>query len=311
MSKVYLQDTTLTAIGDAIRYKSGKSDLILPKDMPNEIAKLPSGEDWTIHDGSYLFYNGSRIESHDELFKHFKDLDNMVSMYSGASNLNKEMLDFSKINLLNVTSLKETFNLCRNIKNIKLGKLGKIKSLEAIFYGCSNLESLDIESIDTSECNNIRALFYSCPLQTENIQKIVDMLDTSNVTTFLGPFDSCSLLEELDVSHFNTSNGTDFHNFCQNSKLLRKIDLSNFDMKKATNTATMFSGCSSLETLIIDNENLFPMTNRSMLTGTLIEKGTGYVYVPDNLVEQYKQATNWTTYAEQIKGISELPQGDE
>ena len=73
----------------------------------------------------------------------------------------------------------------------------------------------------------------------------------------------------------------------------------------------MFSGCSSLETLIIDNENLFPMTNRSMLTGTLIEKGTGYVYVPDNLVEQYKQATNWTTYAEQIKGISELPQGDE
>ena len=33
----------------------------------------------------------------------------------------------------------------------------------------------------------------------------------------------------------------------------------------------------------------------------------GYIYVPDNLVSSYKSATNWSTYASQIKGISELP----
>ena len=33
----------------------------------------------------------------------------------------------------------------------------------------------------------------------------------------------------------------------------------------------------------------------------------GYIYVPDNLVDSYKSATNWSTYADQIKGISELP----
>ena len=39
-----------------------------------------------------------------------------------------------------------------------------------------------------------------------------------------------------------------------------------------------------------------------------IIRGTGYIYVQDNLVEQYKSATNWSTYADQIKPLSELPQ---
>ena len=32
----------------------------------------------------------------------------------------------------------------------------------------------------------------------------------------------------------------------------------------------------------------------------------GYVYVPDDLVEQYKVATNWVAYADRIKPLSEL-----
>lgn len=32
----------------------------------------------------------------------------------------------------------------------------------------------------------------------------------------------------------------------------------------------------------------------------------GYIYVPDNLVESYKTATNWTYFSSQIKSISEL-----
>lgn len=43
MDNVYLQDSTLTAIGDAIRAKAGNSDLLLPSEMPNAITNLPSG----------------------------------------------------------------------------------------------------------------------------------------------------------------------------------------------------------------------------------------------------------------------------
>ena len=31
------------------------------------------------------------------------------------------------------------------------------------------------------------------------------------------------------------------------------------------------------------------------------------IYVPDALVDDYKAATNWSTYADRIKGLSELP----
>ena len=50
---------------------------------------------------------------------------------------------------------------------------------------------------------------------------------------------------------------------------------------------------------------MFPI-NSNDLKGTTIEKATGYVYVPDDMVDTYKSATNWSTYASQIKGMSEL-----
>lgn len=31
----------------------------------------------------------------------------------------------------------------------------------------------------------------------------------------------------------------------------------------------------------------------------------GYIYVPDALVDSYKAATNWSTYASQIRPLSE------
>ena len=40
MAKYLIQDTTLTAIGDAIRSKNGYSDRIDPVDMPKEIGKI-------------------------------------------------------------------------------------------------------------------------------------------------------------------------------------------------------------------------------------------------------------------------------
>lgn len=38
-----------------------------------------------------------------------------------------------------------------------------------------------------------------------------------------------------------------------------------------------------------------------------IEKGGGYIYVPSALVDAYKAATNWSTYANQIRAIEDYP----
>lgn len=43
MAKVFIEETTLTAIGDAIRGKTGKTDLIDPANMSTEIASIEAG----------------------------------------------------------------------------------------------------------------------------------------------------------------------------------------------------------------------------------------------------------------------------
>lgn len=69
----------------------------------------------------------------------------------------------------------------------------------------------------------------------------------------------------------------------------------------------VFYGCSNLAKLVIPNVTSIPtLSNANALTSTPIASGTGYIYVPDSLVDSFKTATNWSTYANQIKGVSEL-----
>ena len=70
--------------------------------------------------------------------------------------------------------------------------------------------------------------------------------------------------------------------------------------------ANAFRSCSALKALVLDNPNGCTLVATSAFTSTAIEAGTGYIYVPDAIVSNYKAASNWATYANQIKPISEL-----
>jgi hypothetical protein len=70
-----------------------------------------------------------------------------------------------------------------------------------------------------------------------------------------------------------------------------------------------FYQCTSLETLIIRTEtDLCSLTGGSIFTGSKIENGTGYIYVPSKLVAGYKIATNWSKYAAQFRAIEDYPE---
>lgn len=70
--------------------------------------------------------------------------------------------------------------------------------------------------------------------------------------------------------------------------------------------SSAFGDCSSLASIILRSEEMSVLNNSSALTGTPIANGTGFIYVDNDLVENYKTATNWSNYANQIKPISEL-----
>ena len=69
-----------------------------------------------------------------------------------------------------------------------------------------------------------------------------------------------------------------------------------------------FYGCTSLTSLTLSNTTtIATLSSTSAFQNTPIANGTGHIYVPDHLVDGYKTATNWNTYANQILPISQKP----
>ena len=87
------------------------------------------------------------------------------------------------------------------------------------------------------------------------------------------------------------------------------VKLTTADFYVATKiNASVFKSCATLQTLILRSETLCTLANVSAFTGTKIAGGTGYVYVPSALVDAYRAATNWSTYADQIRAIEDYPE---
>lgn len=64
---------------------------------------------------------------------------------------------------------------------------------------------------------------------------------------------------------------------------------------------------SKLDALILRASVVCSLSNANAFLDTPIKSGTGYIYVPAALVDSYKAATNWTTYANQIRAIENYP----
>lgn len=65
-----------------------------------------------------------------------------------------------------------------------------------------------------------------------------------------------------------------------------------------------FVECEALKTFILSSENICILRSR-VFDSTPIKSGTGYIYVPRALLDSYKTATNWSTYANQFRALED------
>jgi hypothetical protein len=73
--------------------------------------------------------------------------------------------------------------------------------------------------------------------------------------------------------------------------------------------AQTFNACSELTELILRKTgSICTLSNVNGVNNSPIGKGTGYVYVPASLVDSYKAANNWSTFAAQIRAIEDYPE---
>ena len=225
------------------------------------------------------------------------------SSYNGTE-LNQEI---ENLDTKNITDMSYMFNNCHNLREIDISNFNtdKITRISYMFYNCMILKNIKLFKIDTQNLRQMVQMFRDCRQITQ-----IDLsnINVSNVIYTSGLFWNCQALENVILPDFSQANISDFSYFLYNCYKITKFDISNLNISVIKSTSNMFYGCSALTTLIINNPNLLIMSSTTMLQKTPISSGTGYVYVPDNMVETYKTATNWSVYANQIKGISELPQ---
>lgn len=216
-----------------------------------------------------------------------------------------------------------TFSYTNIQRVVNLGKTTSIgagagSESQGIFYNCKNLQSVVLPETLTEigpycfmRCTNLTSLI---GFNSSKIQKI-STYAFSNCTGITIDELSLPYLIELGDNAFGT--GADLNSYVVIKRIvnlgaityLPKLSNTNIESIRVPSTVTScanyaLAGCSALTTLIVEATTPLPIS-QYFLNGTPIKSGKGTIYVPDESVEAYKTASNWSTYASRIKPMSE------
>lgn len=159
-----------------------------------------------------------------------------------------------------------------------------------------------MSGITSFKSNTVTAINTYCFQNCKGLTSIeLPKLERAGAASFSG----CSALEELVFPKLSNIDLQAFSN-C--------TSLKKFDMLGAPSTSMIkiniqtFSGCSALETFIIrSTSTITGLNGDNAFANTPIASGTGYIYVPNALLETYKAETSWATYKNQLRAIEDYP----
>ena len=181
-------------------------------------------------------------------------------------------------------------------------------------YACSELSNLVSVEIPLVEEIGMRGFYLCKKLPEINLPKVVSIGDysfyqNSKLTTINAPlvetlganvFQNCSVLKNVNMPKLQK-----IGNYCfSGCAAIEKLDL-----PVCTTIANYgLQTCNALTTLILRSNTLCTLGTYGITQSTsAIGKGTGYIYVPKVLIEDYKVANNWSTFANQFRAIEDYP----
>ena len=176
------------------------------------------------------------------------------------------------------------------------------------FLGCFNLAAIDLPNVTQVKRNAFESCIY---LQTINLPNVTNLGSSAFLRTAIQQV-NLPLVTTMEDGCFRQITNLASANLPLVTALpadaFRESTIRTADFGAVTNiNRTAFTDCTKLETLIIRTSSVCVISDISIaLRGSKIASGTGYIYVPDNLVDSYKTATNWVALANQIKPISAL-----
>ena len=140
-----------------------------------------------------------------------------------------------------------------NLTSIDLNGLNttNVTDMSNMFLRCTSLKEITFgNDFNTSNVRNMTLMFGYCGMEELNLSSF----NTSKVENMTAMFEGCHLLETLTFGeNFNTRNVKNMSymfNICQG---LGELDLSNFNTSNVTDMSFMFYRCSNLRNIIFGN----------------------------------------------------------
>lgn len=204
----------LENIGNAIRNKTGKTDLLTLDEMVTEIGNIETGGG---SGGDVSEYFNTEITTNTTgaqgiLHSVVKKLPNLI-IGSNVTSMANAFASYQGDVIPSITFLSN-----------------KVTNFSSCFASCINITT--IPQIDTSNGTNFSFMFSGCSKLTE-----MPLINTSKGTNFNSMFSGCPSLET--IPEIDTSNGTNFSNMFNTSSFSNLKTIPKLNLSKATNVSNM------------------------------------------------------------------------
>lgn len=261
----------------------------------------------TVHIESIGMWHGNNTTNAYELpcverygnLPYCKTYQNFGSAYNGWGCTN---LISDTILAMPSTVQKLEYNQCFKLKNLPTQGWTHIIPTSAggvSFNYCINLKQIPVDKIDTKAITNASNIFANTGTEYLDCSNI-SLESATNVNYFA---DYNFYLKRFRAPKNMTSYTSNFSYFARNCRNLEVVQFdSTFDSSGAGIGGSWFADCKNLKALILRSTTLVPLTATNAVS-TFLQKGIGNLYVPQSIVSSYKEATNWSSYANYILPI--------
>lgn len=247
---------------------------------------------------TYYLFQGEKMPKDLNGYINYNDTANVTDMtymfYEGST---------ETIPLLNTSNVTDMSHMFHNsyIKEIPLLDTSKVEYMGYMFRG-SRIKTIPL--LDTRNVKDMSHMFNQSEIS------VFPQIDTSNVENMNYMFYTTSVTN----IKLNTLNVTTIDYIFKNCSDLEKVELSYWNFDK---TSASFSSCSSLKTIIIRGFGEYYAINTNIFNDCYhilgIQDATynpngdkdGYIYVPRSKVDTLKSATNWSSFASQIRALED------
>ena len=172
MAKVFIEETTLTAIGDAIRGKTGKTELIDPANMSTEIASIEAGSGGGDLPSKFIIAGDCTSRFHRDGWTWFiNDFGDRIV----TSDITSATKMFEDCKSREFTSVPFDINFSSSATSFEVSEM-----FDSCFY-VTELPRINFSNFQNTTSVKLKNLLYACQwLTTEAAENLFDLEQLNN-----------------------------------------------------------------------------------------------------------------------------------